>query len=328
MKRALITGYTGQDGSYLAELLLQKGYQVFGLVRRRATPGDQNVAHLTGQVRLLQGDMTDQASLFAAVEESQPDEIYNLAAQSYVGASWAQPELTAQVTALGTLRLLEAMRALRPGARFYQAGSSEMFGLSPPPQSEETPFHPRSPYGVAKVYAHWATVNARESHGLFACSGILFNHESPRRGLEFVTRKIARAVARIALGLQHRVSLGNLEARRDWGFAGDYVRAMWLILQQDQPRDYVIGTGETHSVREFAELAFDHVGLDCRDHVDHDQSFDRPAEVPALLADPSRAQRELGWRAQIPFSQLVAMMIDHEVAASGAGRDLLATQPT
>ncbi|HVA46388.1 MAG TPA: GDP-mannose 4,6-dehydratase [Pirellulales bacterium] len=318
MRRALITGYTGQDGSYLAELLLDKGYEVFGLVRRRATPGDQNVAQLAGQVTVLDGDMTDQASLFAAVERSQPDEVYNLAAQSYVGASWAQPEATAQVTALGALRLLEAVRLVRPTARFYQAGSSEMFGLSPPPQDEATPFHPRSPYGVAKVYAHWAAVNARESYGLFACSGILFNHESPRRGPEFVTRKLARAAARISLGRQRGVSLGNLDARRDWGFAGDYARAIWLLLQQDQPRDFVIGTGETHRVREFAELAFAHVGLDYRDHVERQPSLARPAEVPALRAGPSRAQRQLGWQAEISFTQLVAMMVEHELAA---GRD-------
>jgi GDPmannose 4,6-dehydratase len=271
--------------------------------------------------------MTDQASLFAAVEQAQPDEVYNLAAQSYVGASWAQPEATAQVTALGALRLLEAVRAVCPTARYYQASSSEMFGLSPPPQNEETPFHPRSPYGVAKLYAHWATVNARESYGLFACCGILFNHESPRRGLEFVTRKIARAAARIGLGLERTVSLGNLDAQRDWGFAGDYVRAMWLMLQQDEPRDYAIGAGETHSVRDFAESAFGQVGLDYRDHVEHDCSLERPAEVPVLLADPSRARRELGWRCEAPFWGLVAMMVEHELAANGASRDVLAAQP-
>lgn len=314
MKRALITGYTGQDGSYLAELLLDNGYEVFGLVRRRATPGEQNVARLAGQVAVLAGDMTDQASLLAAVEQAQPDEVYNLAAQSYVGASWAQPEATANITALGALRLLEAVRRACPTARYYQASSSEMFGLSPQPQDENTPFHPRSPYGVAKLYAHWATGNARESYGLFACCGILFNHESPRRGLEFVTRKIARAAARISHGLERSVSLGNLDARRDWGFAADYVRAMWLILQQDQPRDYVIGTGEAHSVREFAELAFGHLGLDYREHVEHEPSLERPADVPALLADPSRARRQLGWHPEISFTQLVVMMVEHELA--------------
>lgn len=316
MKHALITGCTGQDGSYLSELLLEKGYRVFGLVRRRATPGDANIAHLAGEIELVPGDMTDQASLFAAVEQAQPDEVYNLAAQSYVAASWSQPEATAQITALGALRLLEAVRAVRPGARFYQAGSSEMFGLSPPPQSERTPFHPRSPYGLAKVFAHWATVNARESYGLFACSGILFNHESARRGLDFVTRKIARAAARIRLGRQGNVALGNLDARRDWGFAGDYVRAMWLMLQQDEPRDYVIGTGETHRVRDFAELSFAHVGLDYRDYVVHEASLERPAEVPVLLADASRAREELRWEPEISFRQLVEMMVDAETAAA------------
>jgi GDPmannose 4,6-dehydratase len=313
MRRALITGYTGQDGSYLAELLLEKGYQVFGLVRRRATRGDQNVVHLADRVAQLPGDLIDQASLFAAVEQSQPDEIYNLAAQSYVGASWAQPEATAQVTAIGALRLLEAVRSVCPKARYYQASSSEMFGLSRPPQDEDTPFHPRSPYGIAKLYAHWAAINARESHGLFACSGILFNHESPRRGLEFVTRKIARAAARISLGREQSVALGNLEARRDWGFAGDYVKAMWLMLQQDEPRDYVIGTGETHSVREFAEAAFRCVGLDYAAHVTHEPHLERPAEVPALLAMPTRASARLGWRSKVSFSELVAMMVRAEL---------------
>ena len=330
MKRALITGYTGQDGSYLAELLLDEGYEVFGLVRRRATPGEQNVAHLTGRVTMLPGDLTDQASLFAAVEQSEPDEVYNLAAQSYVGASWAQPEATAQVTGLGALRLLEAVRAVRPTARFYQAGSSEMFGVALPPQDESTPFHPRSPYGVAKVFAHWATVNARESYGLFACSGILFNHESPRRGLDFVTRKIARAAARASLGLERTVRLGCLDAKRDWGFAGDYVRAMWLMLQQERPDDYAIGTGETHSVAEFAELAFAHVGLDFRDHVVHDPALRRPAEVPLLLADASRAGRELGWQPRVSLTDLVAMMVDAELAAidHSVGNGLGAVPPS
>ena len=316
MRRALITGYTGQDGSYLAELLLEKGYQVFGLVRRRATRGDQNVAHLASRVTQLQGDLTDQASLFAALEHSQPDEVYNLAAQSYVGASWAQPEATAQVTAIGALRLLEALRAVCPKARFYQASSSEMFGLSRPPQDEDTPFHPRSPYGVAKLYAHWATINARESHGIFASSGILFNHESPRRGLEFVTRKIARAAVQISLGREQSVALGNLEARRDWGFAGDYVKAMWLMLQQEEPGDYVIGTGETHSVREFAEAAFRCLGLDYSAHVAHEPLLERPAEVPALLAKPVRASSRLGWRPTVSFSELVAMMVRAELTTA------------
>lgn len=323
MKRALITGYTGQDGSYLAELLLDKGYEVFGLIRRRATPGDENVAHLAGRVTLVPGDMIDHASLMAAVERSQPDEVYNLAAQSYVGASWSQAEATAQITALGAVRLLEAVRLACPTARYYQASSSEMFGLSPPPQSEATSFHPRSPYGAAKLHAHWATINARESYGLFACSGILFNHESPRRGTEFVTRKIARAAARIRLGLEHDLTLGNLDARRDWGFAGDYVRAMWLMLQADEPRDYVVGTGETRRVRDFAEVAFGRAGLDYRDHVRHDPALNRPTEVPALLADASAARRELGWRPEISFCQLVHMMVDVELERHGA----MATSP-
>jgi len=335
MKRALITGYTGQDGSYLAELLLAKGYRVFGLVRRSATPSDQNVAHLAGRVEIVLGDLTDQTSLLAAVEASQPDEVYNLGAQSFVGVSWVAPEATAQVTALGATRLLEAVRAARPGARFYQASSSEMFGLTPPPQSEATPFHPRSPYGVSKLYAHWATVNARESYGLFACSGILFNHESPRRGLEFVTRKVARAAARISRGFEFTVRLGNLEARRDWGFAGDYVEAMWRMLQEDQPTDYVIGTGQTQTVRELVKLAFDRVGLDYHEHVELDDTLVRPAEVPVLLADATRARSRFGWEPKVAFAQLVAMMVDAELAlidgparAIGAHRRTVANERT
>jgi GDPmannose 4,6-dehydratase len=321
-KTALITGITGQDGSYLAELLLEQGYRVCGVVRRSSTENFSRIEHLRGQVELFQADLLDQTSLAAVLREVSPDEVYNLAAMSFVPTSWQQPVLTAEFTALGVTRVLDALRQECPKARFYQASSSEMFGkVRETPQREETPFHPRSPYGVAKVYGHYLTVNYRESYGLFACSGILFNHESPRRGLEFVTRKITDAVARIKLGLATELRLGNLDAKRDWGFAGDYVRAMWLMLQQQEADDYVIGTGETHSVEEFVSIAFGHVGLDWRKYVVQDPRFYRPAEVDLLLADPSKAQARLGWRLEVSFDQLVRMMVDADMEA------LLASQP-
>jgi GDPmannose 4,6-dehydratase len=321
-KTALITGITGQDGSYLAELLLEQGYRVCGVVRRSSTENFSRIEHLRGQVELFQADLLDQTSLAAVLREVSPDEVYNLAAMSFVPTSWQQPVLTAEFTALGVTRVLDALRQECPKARFYQASSSEMFGkVRETPQREETPFHPRSPYGVAKVYGHYLTVNYRESYGLFACSGILFNHESPRRGLEFVTRKITDAVARIKLGLATELRLGNLDAKRDWGFAGDYVRAMWLMLQQQEADDYVIGTGETHSVEEFVSIAFGHVGLDWRKYVVQDPRFYRPAEVDLLLADPSKSQARLGWRLEVSFDQLVRMMVDADMEA------LLASQP-
>ncbi len=310
-KRALITGITGQDGSYLADFLLEKGYDVFGIVRRSSTESCERIKHLKDKVMILQGDLTDPHSLITAIKESNPDEIYNLAAQSFVPTSWNQPELTGNVTGLGVARLLEAIRVVNPKIKFYQASSSEMFGkVQETPQSEKTPFYPRSPYGIAKLYGHWLTVNYRESYGLFACSGILFNHESPRRGLEFVSRKITDAVARIKLGLQKELRLGNLDAKRDWGFAGDYVKAMWLMLQQDKPDDYVIGTGVSHSVREFAETAFNHVGLNYKDYVKVDPHFLRPAEVYLLRANPTKAREKLGWKPTVSFDQLVKMMVD------------------
>ena len=315
MPTALITGITGQDGSYLAEFLLSKGYRVVGMVRRSSTINFERIAHIQDQIEIVQGDLHDQSSLMDILAEYKPDEVYNLAAQSFVGASWRQPVLTSEVTALGVTRLLEAIRLVHPKARFYQASSSEMFGkVREVPQRETTPFYPRSPYGVAKVYGHWITVNYRESYDLFAVSGILFNHESPRRGLEFVTRKISDGVARIKLGLATELRLGNLEAKRDWGFAGDYVRAMWLMLQQDEPEDFVVGTGETHSVREFCELAFAHVGLDYRDYVVQDPRFFRPAEVDLLVADPTKAREKLGWVPEVSFEQLVKMMVDADLA--------------
>ncbi|HBI45263.1 MAG TPA: GDP-mannose 4,6-dehydratase [Planctomycetales bacterium] len=315
-KTALITGITGQDGSYLAELLLEQGYRVCGVVRRSSTENFSRIEHLRGQVELFQADLLDQTSLAAVLGEVSPDEVYNLAAMSFVPTSWQQPVLTAEFTALGVTRVLDALRQECPKARFYQASSSEMFGkVRETPQREETPFHPRSPYGVAKVYGHYLTVNYRESYGLFACSGILFNHESPRRGLEFVTRKITDAVARIKLGLATELRLGNLDAKRDWGFAGDYVRAMWLMLQQQEADDFVIGTGETHSVEEFVSIAFGHVGLDWRKYVIQDPRFYRPAEVDLLLADPSKAQARLGWRLEVSFDQLVRMMVDADMEA-------------
>jgi GDPmannose 4,6-dehydratase len=316
-KTALITGITGQDGSYLAEWLLAKGYRVCGMVRRASTENFQRIEHLRDKVSLHQADLLDQTSIAAVLDQVRPDEVYNLAAMSFVPTSWAQPVLTAEFTAVGVTRILDAIRQACPKAHFYQASSSEMYGkVRETPQTELTPFHPRSPYGVAKVYGHFITMNYRESYGLFACSGILFNHESPRRGLEFVTRKITHAVARIKLGLQGELRLGNLQAKRDWGFAGDYVRAMWLMLQQEQPDDYVVGTGETHSVEEFVQIAFDHVGLDWRRHVVVDPAFYRPAEVDLLLGDPSKAQRVLGWRREVSFPQLVTMMVDADLEAA------------
>jgi GDPmannose 4,6-dehydratase len=314
MKKALITGITGQDGSYLAELLLEKGYQVFGLMRRSSTEKLERIAHIQNRVTLVSGDLLDEMSLIKVLQDTQPDEIYNLAAQSFVATSWNQPVLTGEFTALGVTRLLDAMRHICPRARFYQASSSEMYGkVHAIPQSEETPFHPRSPYAVAKVYGHYITLNYRESYGLYCVSGILFNHESPRRGLEFVTRKITDGVARIKLGLDKELRLGNLEAKRDWGFAGDYVRAMWMMLQAEQPDDYVIATGKTYSVREFCELAFGRVGLDYRQHVVTDPRFFRPAEVDLLLGDCSKAKRQLGWEPEVTLQGLVDMMVDADL---------------
>jgi GDPmannose 4,6-dehydratase len=314
-KTALVTGITGQDGSYLAELLLQKGYRVCGMVRRASTENFQRIEHLRDRLELYQGDLLDQTSIASILDQVRPDEVYNLAAMSFVPTSWHKPVLTAEFTAVGVTRVLDALRQTCPRARFYQASSSEMFGkVQETPQSETTPFYPRSPYGVAKVYGHYITVNYRESYGVFGCSGILFNHESPRRGLEFVTRKITHGVAKIKLGLAQELRLGNLQAKRDWGFAGDYVRAMWLMLQQDTAEDYVIGTGETHRVEDFVQIAFDHVGLDWRRHVVVDPQFYRPAEVDLLLANPDKAQRRLGWRPEVGFEQLVKMMVDADVA--------------
>ena len=315
MKKALITGITGQDGSYLADLLLSKGYEVTGMVRRASTETFDRIAHIRDRIRLEQGDLLDQFSLVKILQQVQPDEIYNLAAMSFVPTSWNQPVLTGEFTALGVTKLLEAMRMVCPKARFYQASSSEMFGkVVETPQSERTPFYPRSPYGVAKAYGHFITVNYRESYNLFACSGILFNHESPRRGKEFVTRKITDAVARIKLGTQKELRMGNLDAKRDWGFSGDYVRAMWMMLQQDAPSDYVVATGETHSVREFLEIAFSHVGLDYTDYVVIDPAFIRPAEVDLLLGDSTKARTTLGWVPQVSFRELVTMMVDADLA--------------
>jgi GDPmannose 4,6-dehydratase len=315
MTTALITGITGQDGSYLAELLLMKGYRVVGVVRRSSTTPYERIAHLVDRVELLSADLLDQTSLVDAFEAVKPDEIYNLAAQSFVATSWTQPVLTGEFTALGVTRMLEAMKRACPKARFYQASSSEMFGkVHESPQRESTPFYPRSPYGVAKAYGHWITVNYRESFGLYASSGILFNHESPRRGLEFVTRKVTDAAARISLGLAREVRLGNLDAHRDWGFAGDYVDAMWRMLQQDTPGDYVIGTGETRSVAELCRQAFTAVNLDWRDHVRVDPAFLRPAEVDLLVADPGKAREALGWTPTVPFDAMVRMMVEADVA--------------
>jgi len=314
-RRALITGITGQDGSYLAEFLLGKGYDVIGMVRRTSTINFSRIQHIQDDIELVSGDLLDQGSLMSIVNDWQPHEIYNLAAQSFVPTSWKQPVFTGAVTGLGVTRMLEAIRTVNPEIRFYQASSSEMFGkVRQVPQTESTPFYPRSPYGIAKVYGHWITINYRESYDLFACSGILFNHESPRRGMEFVTRKISYHVAKIKLGLADEVALGTLDAKRDWGFAGDYVRAMWLMLQQDKPDDYVVGTGETHSVQELCEVAFAHVGLDWRDHVVQDPRFMRPAEVDLLVSDPTKARAALGWEPRVSFKGLVQMMVDADLA--------------
>jgi GDPmannose 4,6-dehydratase len=327
MPKALITGVTGQDGSYLADLLLAKGYEVVGVVRRTSHHSYERIEHLLDRIEVVAADLLDQHSLTVVIQDSRPDEVYNLAAQSYVPTSWTQPVLTGEFTALGVTRILEAIRLAHPTARYYQASSSEMFGkVTETPQRENTAFYPRSPYGVAKVYGHWITVNYRESYGLYAVSGILFNHESPRRGIEFVTRKVTDGVARIKLGLAPELRLGNLEARRDWGFAGDYVDAMWRMLQQDRPEDYVIGTGETHSVRELVELAFAHVGLDYRQYVVSDPKYHRPAEVDLLLADPSKARRALGWTPTVGFTELVAMMVDADMERLAAAAPLAGTR--
>jgi GDPmannose 4,6-dehydratase len=321
MPKALITGVTGQDGSYLAELLLDKGYEVVGVVRRTSHHSYERIEHLLDRIEVVAADLLDQHSLTVVLQEARPDEVYNLAAQSYVPTSWTQPVLTGEFTALGVTRILEAIRLVHPAARFYQASSSEMFGkVTQTPQREDTPFYPRSPYGVAKVYGHWITVNYRESYGLYAVSGILFNHESPRRGIEFVTRKVTDGVARIKLGLASELRLGNLDARRDWGFAGDYVEAMWRMLQREAPQDYVVGTGEAHSVRELVEVAFSHVGLDWRKHVVSDPKHYRPAEVDILIADPSKACRELGWTPRVGFRDLVTMMVDADLDRLGRRR--------
>lgn len=322
MKRALITGITGQDGSYLAELLLEQGYQVFGLVRRSSTGGFERIEHLLPRLELVRGDLLDQTSIVRAMETAQPDEIYNLAAQSFVPTSFQEPVLTAEFTALGVTRMLEAMRHVCPKARFYQASSSELFGeVKVWPQREDTPFHPRSPYGVAKLYGHWITVNYRESYGLYACCGILFNHESPRRGPEFVTRKVTLAAARIKLGLQERLKLGNLDAARDWGFAGDYVRAMWLMLQRETPQDYVIATGVQHSVRDLVRIAFDEAGIDWREHVDVDPGLLRPADIARLVGDASKARVELGWEPHVSFDELVRSMTRSDLDRLARQRD-------
>ncbi|MET0154078.1 MAG: GDP-mannose 4,6-dehydratase [Candidatus Binatia bacterium] len=318
-KRALITGVTGQDGSYLAELLLEKGYEVCGMVRRASVEKFERIEHLRGRIRLAQADLLDQLSLIEVVKSFRPHEIYNLAAQSFVPTSWTQPMLTAEFDAVGVTRILEAVRLVDPTIRFYQASSSEMFGkVREVPQRETTPFHPRSPYGVAKVYGHFITVNYRESYGIFACSGILFNHESPRRGLEFVTRKVTHAVAQIKLGRASELLLGNLDAKRDWGFAGDYVEAMWRMLQQHEPDDYVVATGENHTVRELAEIAFAHVGLDWQQFVRLDPSLLRPAEVDMLIGDPTKARERLGWSPKVSFAALVRMMVDADLERLGA----------
>jgi GDPmannose 4,6-dehydratase len=314
LPRALITGITGQDGSYLAELLLSKGYEVVGIVRRTSHHSYERIEHLLDRIEVMAADLLDQHSLTMVLQETRPDEVYNLAAQSYVPTSWTQPVLTGEFTALGVTRILEAIRLVHPSTKFYQASSSEMFGrVSETPQRETTSFYPRSPYGVAKVYGHWITVNYRESYHLYAVSGILFNHESPRRGIEFVTRKVSDGVARIKLGMASELRLGNLDARRDWGFAGDYVEAMWLMLQQPGPQDYVVGTGQTHSVQELVDAAFGHVGLNWKQYVKTDPKFVRPAEVDLLQADPSKARRELGWSPRVGFSELVGMMVDADL---------------
>jgi GDPmannose 4,6-dehydratase len=314
-KTALITGITGQDGSYLAEFLLSKSYRVCGVVRRSSTVNFERLYHLQDRIELIPGDLLDQNSLISALQQTEPQEVYNLASQSFVPTSWNQPVLTGEFTALGVTRILEAVRLVNPKIRFYQASSSEMFGMvRESPQNEQTAFHPRSPYGVAKLYGHWITVNYRESYGLFTCSGILFNHESPRRGLEFVSRKVSYGAARIKLGLQSKLKMGNLDAERDWGFAGDYVQAMWQMLQQEKPQDYVVATGVAHSVRQLLEMAFGHLGMDYRDYVETDPAFLRPAEVYHLLGDASKARQELGWKPKVSFEGLVKMMVDEDLA--------------
>ncbi|HZU35193.1 MAG TPA: GDP-mannose 4,6-dehydratase [Gemmataceae bacterium] len=322
MKRALITGITGQDGSHLADFLLENGYEVHGIVRRASTESFERIAHLEDRIQLHQADLLDQLSLIDVLKSVRPTEVYNLAAMSFVPTSWTQPVLTGEFTGIGVTRMLEAIRLLDPhGVRFYQASSSEMFGkVQETPQRETTPFYPRSPYGVAKVYGHWITVNYRESYGMFCCSGILFNHEGPRRGKEFVSRKVTDAVARIKLGLQKELRLGNLDARRDWGYAGDYVRAMWLMLQQDHPDDYVIATGETHSVRELVEQAFHCVGLNWENYVVQDPALMRPAEVDLLIGDSSKARRDLGWQPTVGFPALIRMMVEEDLRRLGAGK--------
>ena len=327
-KSALITGITGQDGSYLAEFLLAKGYKVYGLVRRSSTVYFERLRHFQDQVVLLPGDLLDENSLITAIKQSQPDEVYNLASQSFVPTSWNQPVLTGEFTALGVTRVLEAIRVVNPRIRFYQASSSEMFGMvCKSPQNEDTQFYPRSPYGVAKLYGHWITVNYRESYELYACSGILFNHESPRRGLEFVTRKVSHGVARIKLGLQKNLKMGNLEAQRDWGFAGDYVEAMWMMLQQEKAQDYVIATGIMHSVRDLLEVAFAYVGLDYHQYVENDPTLLRPAEVYELRGDYSKAARALGWKARTTFEQLIQNMVDEDLARFGSNAPVAANEP-
>jgi GDPmannose 4,6-dehydratase len=321
LKKALITGITGQDGSYLADFLLEKDYKIYGMVRRSSTESFERIEHIRNDVELFMADLLDEPSMISIIKKIKPDEIYNLAAQSFVPTSWEQPVLTGEFTALGVTKVLEAIRFVNKSIRFYQASSSEMFGkVQESPQTEKTPFYPRSPYGVAKVYGHWITVNYRESYDLFACSGILFNHESPRRGKEFVTRKISYEVARIKHNLSKKVKLGNLEAKRDWGFAGDYVRAMWLMLQEDSPDDYVIATGVAHSVRDLAQIAFSHVGLDWQDHVTLDRSLIRPADVDHLLGDPTKAQKKLGWKPEISFEEMIGMMVDSDLEIVGMER--------
>jgi len=323
VKRALITGVTGQDGSYLAEFLLEKGYEVIGMVRRTSTVNFERIKHIQDKITLASGDLVDQVSIIDVLREHRPDEVYNLAAQSFVPTSWSQPVLTGEVTALGVTRVLDAIRIVDPTIKFYQASSSEMFGkVREAPQNENTPFYPRSPYGVAKVYGHWITVNYRESYGLFACSGILFNHESPRRGLEFSTHKVTYRAARIKLGLANELRMGNLDAKRDWGYAGDYVKAMWLMLQQDEPEDYVVATGKTHSVRELCELAFSYLSLDWGDHVVVDPKLLRPADVDCLVGDATKARTKLGWEPTVTFEELIQMMVDADLEALKRENDL------
>ena len=323
MKRALVTGITGQDGSYMAELLLSKGYEVFGVVRRTSSRNLERIEHIQDQVQLESADLLDLSSVMSLLQRIKPHEFYNLAAQTFVPASWEQPVLTGEITALGVTKMLEAIRLVDPAIRFYQASSSEMFGkVQAVPQNERTPFYPRSPYGVAKVYGHWITVNYRESYGMFACSGICFNHESPRRGSEFVTRKITETAARIKLGMATELRLGNLEARRDWGFAGDFVEAMWLMLQQEEPEDYVIATGVTRSVREMARIAFEHIGLNYEDYVILDPRFVRPAEVDMLVGDSSKAAQQLNWRSKVSFEELIAMMVEADIQRLSAQREI------